>query len=133
MRNNPIGRVRKERDKYVENKKIEKPIIYEINEKYIQDIIDDLNIFVENNENYNFKLIRAINNLEYIKRKIIPTKICGKTIEEIIPILNGLDLERTTGILMTMSNLNQYQNLINEEIKNQFRNHFEKVSEGDNE
>lgn len=40
--------------------------------------------------------------------------ICGKTIEEVIRILNGLEFERITQIEMTMENLERYYKFIRE-------------------
>jgi uncharacterized protein YqgV (UPF0045/DUF77 family) len=42
-------------------------------------------------------------------------KLMGKSIKEIIIILQGLELERQTGIKMTMKNLQKYIDLIREE------------------
>lgn len=39
-------------------------------------------------------------------------KICGKTVEEVIRILKGLELERITQIEMTMENLERYYKFI---------------------
>ena len=58
--------------------------------------------------------------------------ICGKTIEEVIRILKGLDFERVTQIEMTMKNLEKYYEFIRKEqeelieesfnrLKNQFK------------
>lgn len=42
-------------------------------------------------------------------------KICGKTIEEVIRILQGLEFERQTQIEMTMENLERYYKFIRED------------------
>lgn len=54
--------------------------------------------------------------------------ICGRTIEEVITILNALDIERETEIKMTMKNLRilfekakeEETRLMEEQIKNMF-------------
>lgn len=47
-------------------------------------------------------------------------KICGYSINEIITILNGLEIERITGIKMTMENLSYlYKELLKEQYKSQ--------------
>lgn len=46
--------------------------------------------------------------------------ICGKTIEEVITILNGLDIERILDIKMTMENLSYlFKKVIDEQNKRQ--------------
>ena len=42
--------------------------------------------------------------------------ICGKSIDEIITILNALDLERITQIKVTMENLAQFKKLLEKEL-----------------
>lgn len=39
-------------------------------------------------------------------------KICGKSLTEVITILNGLEAERITGIELCMENINKYMELI---------------------
>lgn len=45
-----------------------------------------------------------------------PIKICGRTIDEIIVILNALDIERATDIEVTMSNLGSLYKKLREEV-----------------
>lgn len=45
-------------------------------------------------------------------------KICGKSLNEVITILNGLELEKITNIEMTMENLSYlYRELLKEQYK----------------
>lgn len=45
-------------------------------------------------------------------------KICGKSLNEVITILNGLELEKITNIEMTMENLSYlYKELLKEQYK----------------
>lgn len=47
-------------------------------------------------------------------------KICDRSIDEIITILNGLEIERITNIKMTMENLSYlYKELLKEKYKQQ--------------
>ena len=47
-------------------------------------------------------------------------KICGKTLEEVIDILSGLEIERTLDIKMTMENLSYlFKKVIDEQNKMQ--------------
>jgi len=39
-------------------------------------------------------------------------KICGKTLREVITILNGLEAERVSGMELCMENINKYMELI---------------------
>lgn len=45
--------------------------------------------------------------------------ICGRKIEQIMQILNGLDLEKENELLLTMENLNKWCEIISEDIKKQ--------------
>ena len=67
---------------------------------------------------FNYYRMKTNENDEIVfeKVKIEDITICGKTINEIITILNGLDIERITGIKMAMENLDI---LINEYKKEQ--------------
>lgn len=47
---------------------------------------------------------------ERVKKEDI--KICGKTLEEVIMILNGLEAERITDIKLCLENVNKYIDLI---------------------
>ena len=66
--------------------------------------------------NYYRKKTNEDDEIVFEKVKEEDIKICGKSIEEITTILNGLDLERITGIKMTMENLGD---LINKYIEEQ--------------
>ena len=47
-------------------------------------------------------------------------KICGKTLDEVVTILNGLDIERMLDIKMTMENLSYlFKKIMNEQNKMQ--------------
>lgn len=67
-------------------------------------------------------------SITYKKYDISKITINGKTIEEIIKILNGLDIERITGIEMTLENLSYLFKKITEEqnkyIQIQVKNFF---------
>lgn len=65
----------------------------------------------------------------YVPYDIHKTTICGKSLEEIITILKGLDLERTTGIKMCMKNLIEYRKLIDKEMNDIIRNSFLRAKE----
>ena len=56
-------------------------------------------------------------------------KICGKTIEEVIRILNGLEFERLTQIEMTMKNLERYYKFIQEEQEKAIEESFKRLRE----
>lgn len=65
----------------------------------------------------------------YVPYDIEKTTICGKTIKEIITILNALDLERITGIKMCMENLSKYRELIDKEMNEIIRKSFLRAKE----
>lgn len=47
-------------------------------------------------------------------------KICGKSLDEVIDILNGLEIERMTDIKMTMENLSYlFKKVVDEQNKRQ--------------
>lgn len=48
-------------------------------------------------------------------------RICGKTLKEIIMILNGLEAERITGIKLCMENINNYMDIILKEQQEQIK------------
>ena len=48
-------------------------------------------------------------------------RICGKTLKEIIMILNGLEEERITGIKLCMENINNYMDIILKEQQEQIK------------
>jgi len=52
---------------------------------------------------------------EIVKEEDI--KICGHTIEEVITILNGLEVERLTGIILTIENVQSLFNRVIEEMR----------------
>ena len=54
---------------------------------------------------YKMKIDSDTDTIYFEKVKVEDIRIYGKTIDEIITILNGLDVERITGIKMTMENL----------------------------
>ena len=58
-------------------------------------------------------------NIVFEKVKEEDIKICGKRIEEVIMILNGLDIEKRYQIEMTMENLIKYKEIIDDEINKQ--------------
>ena len=71
----------------------------------------------------NYNLYEKIENedgtITYKPYDISKTKICGKSIEEIIQILNGLDLEKEYKMTLTMENLGKWCELIQDDIKKQ--------------
>lgn len=54
-------------------------------------------------------------------------KICGKTIEEVIRILQGLEFERLTQIEMTMKNLERYYKFIREDHEKVIEESFKRM------
>ncbi len=48
-------------------------------------------------------------------------RICGKTLKEVIMILNGLEAERITGIKLCMENINNYMDIILKEQQEQIK------------
>lgn len=64
--------------------------------------------------------------------------ICGKSIDEVVVILNALDLERITDIEVTMGNLNKlYQKLVEDmreanqkAINSAFNSYFNQLKQG---
>lgn len=57
---------------------------------------------------------------EEIDKEFSNIKICGKTMQEVITILNGLDIERMLDIKMTMENLSYlFEKVIDEQNKRQ--------------
>ena len=45
--------------------------------------------------------------------------ICGRTIEQVMQILNGLDLEKEKEMTLTMNNLGKWIDMIKKEIEEQ--------------
>lgn len=64
------------------------------------------------------------NNIIFEKVKEEDIKICGRTIKEIINILNGLTLERTLNIQMTMENLDILFKTLMEKDKHAFEEYI---------
>lgn len=77
------------------------------NDKLEYDLLTRQNVYIEQLEN---KI-----------RKLEKKTICGRTVDEVITILNGLDLERQLDIKVTMENLSYLfeeimkQNTINQQ------------------
>ena len=53
--------------------------------------------------------------------------INGKTIEEVITILNGLELERIYGIKMTMENMSLWKEIYKNELIKSVNSNLEKI------
>ena len=72
---------------------------------------------------YKMKIDSDTDTIYFEKVKAEDIRIYGKTIDEIITILNGLDVERITGIKMTMENLSYlYKELQKREYEMQREN-----------
>ena len=69
--------------------------------------------------NYYRQKIDEDGNIVFEKVKEEDIKICGKRLEEVIKILNGLDIEKRYQIEMTMENLIRYKEIIDAEINKQ--------------
>lgn len=74
---------------------------------------------------YPFKNIDALVNnfyswhqqeLERAVAEATPKTICGYTIKEAVTILNGLNIERVTGIAVTMKNLDKLYKKLQEDL-----------------
>lgn len=98
-------------------------------------------------DGYMNKLLEAVNRLYYttaqkensLTRKeaykilidyIIDGKgmtLNGKTMDEILTILNGLELERIFGIQMTMSNIKLWKEIFYREMSKTINENFEKM------
>lgn len=65
--------------------------------------------------------------LVFQKVKEEDIKICGKTIEEVIRILKGLEFERQTQIEMTMENLERYYKFIREDQEKAIEESFKRM------
>ena len=48
--------------------------------------------------------------------------ICGRTIEEVVNILNGLDLEKETDLEVTMENLKSFMAIYQKEVEDSLHN-----------
>lgn len=67
---------------------------------------------------YRMKTDTDTDTIYFQKVKEEDIKICGKSIREIITILNGLEIEKMTNIEMTMENLSYlYKELLKEQYK----------------
>ena len=53
--------------------------------------------------------------LDWHNKQVNGIKICGKTVDEIAPILSGLEIERATEITVTMANLRKLYDKLKEE------------------
>lgn len=65
----------------------------------------------------------------YVPYDIYKTTINGKSLEEIITILKGLDIERITQIKMCMENLIEYRKLLDKEMENIIIKSFNRAKE----
>lgn len=72
-------------------------------------------------EYYRMKNDTDTNTIYFERVKEEDIRICGKTLKEIIMILNGLEAERITGIKLCMENINNYMNIILKEQQEQIK------------
>lgn len=63
-------------------------------------------------EYYRMKKDTDTDTIYFEKVKEEDIKICGKTLKEVITILNGLEAERITGMELCMENINKYMEFI---------------------
>lgn len=76
----------------------------------IKNVIDELDVSDKTKEKLYCALAKDINKIT----------INGKSIEEVITILNGLDIERMLDIKMTMENLSYlYKKILEEQYKHE--------------
>ena len=61
---------------------------------------------------YRMKRDYDTDTIYFEKVKEEDIKICGKTLREVISILNGLEAEKITGMELCMENINKYMELI---------------------
>ncbi len=61
---------------------------------------------------YRMKRDYDTDTIYFEKVKEEDIKICGKTLREVITILNGLEAERVSGMELCMENINKYMELI---------------------
>lgn len=61
-------------------------------------------------EYYRMKKDKDVIYFERVKEEDI--KICGKTLREVITILNGLEAEKIAGMELCIENINKYMELI---------------------
>ena len=80
---------------------------------------------------FNYYRMKTNENDELVFQRVKEEdiKICGKTIEEVIRILNGLEFERLTQIEMTMKNLERYYKFIQEEQEKAIEESFKRLRE----
>lgn len=67
-------------------------------------------------------VLDIIDNLEKEIEELRSPTICGRTIEEITNILNGLDLEKETELKVTMDNMKHFMAIYQKEIEDSLRN-----------
>ena len=72
-------------------------------------------------EYYRMKNDTDTNTIYFERVKEEDIRICGKTLKEIIMILNGLEAERITGIKLCMENINKYMDIILKEQQEQIK------------
>lgn len=72
-------------------------------------------------EFYRMKNDTDTNTIYFERVKEEDIRICGKTLKEIIMILNGLEAERITGIKLCMENINNYMDIILKEQQEQIK------------
>ena len=77
-------------------------------------------------EEYYVKRTSKNGRVTYRPINIMEIAICGRTIEEIIDILNALDIERIYDIKMTMSNLKRYIEIYQKEQKEISRKYWDR-------
>ena len=66
-----------------------------------------------------YELQEENGNMIFKPYDINKTTICGKNLEQIIQILNGIDLEKQNEMMLTMNNLGKWCELIEKDIKEQ--------------
>ena len=63
-------------------------------------------------EYYRMKKDTDTDTIYFEKVKEEDIKICGKTLREVITILNGLEAEKITGMELCIENINKYMEII---------------------
>lgn len=78
---------------------------------------------------FNYYRMKTNEDDEIVFRKVKEEdiKICGKTVEEVMRILKGLEFERLTQIEMTMKNLERYYKLIREDQEKAIEESFKRL------
>lgn len=93
-------------------------------EEYIEALKKPIRFKYSNEEKIEYlkQVIKLIeeqhDEIEELKNPII----CGRTIEEIINILNGLDLEKETELEVTMENLKSFMAIYQKEVEDSLHN-----------